>query len=181
MPGESADGKPPVVYRAPMRARSLDRGQFEGAAHGVAASVVGIGDRLDRPPGSLSAAILAATAEHGEKAGRMLARFAGLPDGSLVWAQTGETEFRLGALDGPWRYDDSPAARRTGIHHVRPAQWLPARFGPEAVPGAVLDAFARGGRNLQRIGDPEAERRSRRLWAEAGPEGGDAAGGAAGA
>ncbi len=148
-----------------MRARSLDAGRFDGAIDAVRRSLAGIGEPLENAPSDLPEAILAATAEFGEKPGRMIARFADLPGSSLLWTQTGEHEFRLGKLQGPWRYDVSPEARRTGIHHVRPARWLVEAFDPSSTPEGVIEVFARGGRNLQRIHDEDAERISKLLWA----------------
>jgi hypothetical protein len=49
---------------------------------------------------------------------------------------------------------------------VRPAQWLERPFADDEVPAAVARTFARGGRNLQRIHDADAERRTAELWAE---------------
>ena len=62
------------------------------------------------------------------------------------------------------RYDDSPAARAVGIHHVRPTRWLDRPIGDREVPAAVARTFARGGRNLQRTHDEEAERETAALW-----------------
>lgn len=159
------------VFRAPMRARSVDAGRFAGATHAVERSLIGTGEPLSRVPADLDEAVLAAIDELGEKSGRMLARFADLPDSSLVWTQTAEDEFRLGRIAGPWRYDESLPARRTGIHQVRPARWLPERFDPGSTPAGVIEVFRRGGLNLQRIHDPEAERASNRLW-RTGDDGG---------
>src|SRR5690606_25368467 len=121
---------------------------------------------LAHPPTDVAEAVLLATTEHGEKAGRMIARFADLPEDSLLWTQTAEAEFRLGKLQGPWRYDESPEARRTGIRQVRPARWLLEPFGPGSAPGGVIEVFARGGLNFQQIHDPDAVELSNRLWRE---------------
>jgi hypothetical protein len=51
-----------------------------------------------------------------------------------------------------------------GIHHVRPARWLARAFEVDEVPPAVAATFARGGRNLQRTRDGDAERRTAALW-----------------
>lgn len=134
-----------------MRARSLDIDQFAGARHGVSNGVVGIGEPVSRKPESLSEAILLSSDEHGEKAGRMLVRFAELPPDTMVWTQTGPEEFRLGRIRGDWFHDDSLSARATGIANARPAEWLDRIFGPGDTPLAVIDSFGRGGRNFQRI------------------------------
>lgn len=162
---------PTPIYRARMRARDRDASPGAGAQFGVAHGVVGIGDRLRRAPRSLDAAVAAAGREHGAKAARMLERFAALPDGVFVWTRDGDGAYHLGRVAGPWRYDDSAAAREVGIHHVRPATWLERRFAEDEVPPAVAATFARGGRNLQRTHDARAEERTAALWAEAG--GGD--------
>ena len=99
----------------------------------------------------------------------MLRRFAELPDGAFVWTRTADGTYRLGRIAGPWRYDDSPAARAVGIHHVRPATWLDRPFGEHEVPPAVAATFARGGRNFQQTHGERAERRTAELWEEHGP------------
>jgi hypothetical protein len=148
-----------------MRARDRDEDPGAGAAFGLAHGVVGIGDALDHPPATLDDAIEAARAAHGAKAARMLERFADLPDGTFVWTEGPDGGYHLGRIAGPWRYDDSPAARAVGIHHVRPARWLDRAIGDREVPAAVAHTFSRGGRNLQRTHDEEAERETAALWA----------------
>ncbi|WP_026911039.1 hypothetical protein [Patulibacter minatonensis] len=156
---------PPVpVLRAPMVARDRDLAPGAGAAFGLARGVVGTGDALDVVPATIDEAVAAAADRHGEKAGRMLRRFAAHDDGTFVWTRPDDGSYRLGRLSGPWHYDDSPDAREVGIHHVRPATWLPRRFDEDEVPAAVAATFARGGRNLQRTHDADAERRTAELW-----------------
>lgn len=128
---------------------------------------MGTGDALDPTPGTLDEAVRAATAAYGEKAGRMLARFAELPEGTFVWTRLADDTYRLGRITGPWRYDDSGAARAVGIHHVRDAEWLDRPFGDDAVPSAVATTFARGGRNVQRIHGDGVETTTAALWGAA--------------
>lgn len=155
------------VFRAPMRPRDRELPPGAGAEHGLAHGLVGIGDALAAAPRSLDDAVAAAAAEHGEKAGRMVRRFAEASDGAFVWTRVGDGSYRLGRLAGPWRYDDSATARAAGIHHVRPADWLDRPFGEHEVPPAVAATFARGGRNFQRIRDAGTERATAALWREA--------------
>jgi hypothetical protein len=147
-----------------MRSRVRDAPAGAGAEFGIARGVVGIGERVNGRPQSIAEAILAVVQAHGEKAGRMLARFAGLPNGTFVWTRQLDGSYRLGRIGGAWRYDDSFAARAVGIHHVRPTAWSPRRFGDDDVPPAVARTFARGGRNLQRTHDHEAERQTVAAW-----------------
>lgn len=155
----------PPIYRAPMRARDRDAPAGAGAEHGLRHGLVGIGDALAGPaPSSLDDAVAAAAEQHGEKAGRLLRAFAEVPDGTFVWTRVGDGTYRLGRIDGAWRYDDAPAAHAVGIHHVRPATWLDRPFGDDDVPAAVAATFARGGRNFQRTHDEPAERRTAALW-----------------
>ena len=151
------------AFRAPMRARDRDLAPGAGAEFGLARGLVGIGDALPVVPPSLAEAVLAATDRHGAKAGRMLAGFAVVPDGAFAWTRDTAGSFHLGRLSGPWRYDDSPAARAVGIHHVRPVEWLSQPVEP---PPAVRATFARRGRNFQRIRDAETERVTARLFEE---------------
>jgi hypothetical protein len=152
------------IFRAPMRSRVRDAPAGAGAEFGIAHGVVGIGEGVNGRPQSIAEAILAVAQAHGEKAGRMLARFADLPDGTFVWTRQLDGSYRLGRIGGAWRYDDSSAAREVGIHHVRPTVWSPRPFGDDDVPAAVARTFARGGRNLQRTHDHEAERQTAAAW-----------------
>lgn len=152
------------VYRAPMRARNRDLPEGAGADHGLEHGLVGTGDALTEAPATLEEAIVAASAAHGGKAGRNLARFAEAAEGSFVWTRDSGGAYRLGRISGPWRYDASAAAAAVGIHHVRSADWLERSFGEDEVPPAVAATFARGGKNFQRTRDEEAERRSPELW-----------------
>ena len=135
-----------MIVRAPMRARDLDVAAGAGAEFAIATGVVGIGDGV------------------GEQAARGLHRFAELPDGVFVWTRETGGAYRLGRIAGELRRDDSPAARAVGIRNVRPATWLARRFAEDEVPPAVAATFARGGRNLQRTHDEEAERLTQELW-----------------
>ena len=107
------------VYRAPMRARDRDIPPGAGAEFGLARGVVGIGDVLAAAPVALEQAIFAASDEHGPKAGRMLRRFAELPDGSFVWTRVADGSYRLGRIAGPWRYDDSTAEPEVRLKRAR--------------------------------------------------------------
>jgi hypothetical protein len=147
-----------------MRARDREVPAGAGAEFGLAHGLVGIGDALAAPPATIDEAVEAACAAHGEKGGRMLRRFADLPEGAFVWTRAFDGTHHLGRIAGPWRYDDSPAARAVGIHHIRSATWLDRPFGEDEVPTAITDTFDRGGRNLQRTRDERAERRTAELW-----------------
>jgi hypothetical protein len=147
-----------------MRARSLEAGRFEGARFGVRCGVVGIGEPLPIVPATLSEALLLTSEEHGTKAGRMLLRLSELADSSLLWTQTGPEEFRLGQITGPWRFECSAPARLTGIHNVRPTDWLAHQFELPEVPAAVAESFNRGGRNLQMVRSAEGSAETSRLW-----------------
>lgn len=135
------------IYRAPMRSRELDLPPGKGAEYGLAQGVVGIG------PG------------RGEKAARMLHRFATLPDGVFVWTRDCAGHYYLGQVAGPLREDRSAGAAAVGISHVRPTVWLEHAFQEDEVPGAVAATFARGGRNFQQTHDDQAESATAETWA----------------
>jgi hypothetical protein len=147
-----------------MRARSIEARPGAGADFAVDHGLVGIGERIDPVPETPAEAVLGVTQAHGEKAGRRLARFIGLPAGTYVWTRQSGGAYRLGQIAGGWRYDDSSAAREVGIHHVRPARWSPRHFDDGDVPVGVARTFARGGRNLQRTHDRTAERETAAYW-----------------
>lgn len=134
------------IYRAPMRARDLDLPAGTGAEYGLARGVVGIG------PG------------RGDRAQRMLHRFATLPNGVFVWTRDRAGDYHLGRIAGPIHEDRSPAGLAVGIVHVRDTTWLARAFPESEVPQAVVRTFARGGRNLQRTHDGDAERLTAKIW-----------------
>jgi predicted Mrr-cat superfamily restriction endonuclease len=103
------------------------------------------------------------------KAARLLRAFAEVPDDTFVWTRESDGTFRLGRIDGPWRYDASSAASEVGIHHVRATRWLSESCHLSEVPAAVAATFARGGRNFQRTHDRDAEQVTAALWQRAGP------------
>ena len=128
-----------------MRARDFDLPSGAGADVGLAHDLVGIGDVAERA----------------------VARFAELPDGTFVWTRSSDGLFHLGRIAGP-RDDGAGAALAVGLRHVRPAAWLDRPLRKDEVPPAVAAAFARGGRNLQRTHDDDAEQRTAELWANGG-------------
>jgi hypothetical protein len=147
------------IHRAPMRAR--DRDVPGGADWGLEHGLVAIGGTPADPTATIDEAVDATLSADGPKAGRMLRRFADLPDGSFVWTRDSGGGYHLGRIAGPWRSD---AAQALGLGHTRPTDWLPEPFGEDDVPPAVAETFARGGRNLQRIHSAQAERRTAALW-----------------
>jgi len=133
---------PVKVFRAPMRARDGESPPGEGAAFGLAHGLIGIGDTFSR----------------------RIERLASLEDGVFVWTCDADGWFHLGRVCGPYRLDDTEAARAVGITHVRPTRWLDEPFSPDAVPAAVAATFARGGRNLQQIHGGAVEEQTLALW-----------------
>lgn len=122
-----------------------------GAAFGLAHGLVGVGDR----PGD------------GPRAARRLERFAALPDGTFVWTRDADRRSWLGRITGPLRNVSSPEARACGIRAVRAADWRERPVPDDEVPAEVLRSFDRGGLNLQRIRQADADRVAA-LW-HAGP------------
>lgn len=135
------------IYRAPMRPRDRDDVPGAGTEHGLRHGIVGIGE-----PGDA-------------KAARASQRFADLPTGTLVWSRDTAGRFHVGRISGPARRDDSSEAQRVGIRIVRPTHWKSRSYALPEIPPAVAATFARGGRNFQRVHDPDAERRTAELWA----------------
>jgi hypothetical protein len=105
------------IFRAPTRSCVRDAPAGAGAEFAIAHGLVGIGEGVNGRPRSIAEAILAVAQAHGEKTGRMLARFAGLPDGTFVWTRQLDGGYRLGRIGGAWRYDDSSAARQAPEPH----------------------------------------------------------------
>lgn len=152
------------VYRAPMRSRDDRVPEGPAVERALALGLCGVGGRLDATPATLAEALVRVDATHGERMARRLERFAAVADGAFVWTRDRDGLLWLGRLDGPWRYDARPLADVVDLVHVRPCRWLRRPVAPQEVPAAVRTSFARGGRNWQRIRDPQASGDSAALW-----------------
>ncbi|WP_091233529.1 GAF domain-containing protein [Microbacterium sp. 3J1] len=146
------------------------RSRDDGVAPGVAVEralrrgICGVGGRVDAAPVSLEAALAAVDRRHGERMARRLERFAAVPEGAFVWTRDLDGLFWLGRLTGSWRYDGSSDALGCDLVHVRPCDWLADPMAPGRVPTGVLQSFARGGRNWQRIHAGDASPLSAAIW-----------------
>lgn len=144
------------VYRAPMRSRDDRVPAGAAVEHALLLGVCGLGGRLDTAPEGLGDALVAVDLRHGERMARRIERFAAAPSGAPVWTRDVDGLFWLGALDGPWRFDSSPAAHEVDLMHIRSCRWVATPVSAALVPPGVEAAFARGGRNWQRIRDVDA-------------------------
>ncbi|NCT91710.1 GAF domain-containing protein [Cellulomonas sp. APG4] len=152
-----------------MRSRLDDVDAAGAVRRALTRGVCGVGGRLDTPPASLDAAVLAVRQAHGDRAARRLDRFAREPDGAFVWTRD-EVGYAVGRLAGAWLFDGSPEAFALDLVHVRATVWAPRRLTAHEAPGQVVTAFARGGRNLQRVAAAGATEVTWEAWRQAGGE-----------
>ncbi|AMO59835.1 Uncharacterised protein [Mycolicibacterium phlei] len=147
------------VYRAPMRSRRDGLDPQAALERALGRGLVGFGEAGVDGPAAL------------ERLARRVERFAAVPDGSFVWTRDTDGRYRLGRVDGPYRYDDDPAAVDVDLVHVRPCVWVADAVSEADVPAAVVATFGRGGRNFQRTHDPDVGAQTARLWATLGKRG----------
>ncbi len=138
----------PGVYRAPMRSRLVPDPMLAAVDRALERGVVGVGGRLSRRPKNAAEAIALTEVEHDARTARRLERFIAVPVSAEVWTRDAAGHFHRGVVRGDWCYDPAPQATHVDLTHVRPCAWEGA---PVAPPAAVLEAFARGGLNFQRI------------------------------
>ena len=136
------------VYRAPMRSRLADVDAAAAVEWALGRGVVGVGahGHVDEQPRIES----------------RLQRFAGVAEGSFVWTRDGDGQPWLGRVIGPLRRDRE--GERHDLLHVRDCRWHRAPVPPDLVPAAVVQTFARGGRNFQRVNPTGVERQTARVW-----------------
>lgn len=147
------------VYRAPMRSRRDGLDPQAALERALGRGLVGFGEAGVDGPAAL------------ERLARRVERFAAVPDGSFVWTRDTDGRYRLGRVDGPYRYDDDPAAVDVDLVHVRPCVWVADAVSEADVPAAVVATFGRGGRNFQRTHDAQVGAQTTRLWATLGKRG----------
>lgn len=133
------------VYRAPLRSRRDDIDPQVTLDRAKSLGLCGFGD--DRDP---------------ERLARRVARFAQVPDGSLVWTRDTDGLYWLGRIDGPYFYD--VAGEDVDLVHVRTCRWRGVPIIESRSPAAVVATFGRGGRNFQQIHDADVGAESARLW-----------------
>ncbi|NMN99422.1 GAF domain-containing protein [Antrihabitans stalactiti] len=148
-----------------MRSRRDDVDADETIERAMRLSVCGFGGRLDPAPATLEEAISATSEQYDERTARRLERFAQVPDGSFVWSKL-DGRYFLGRITGEWRYDDSSAAARVDLVHIRPCVWSAQSYSEATTPRAVAATFARGGRNFQEIHSADVVELTCRLWSE---------------
>lgn len=156
------------VYRAPMRSRRSDAEPGAAVERALRLGLCGMGGVLAKGPSNTADALAALRSQYDERFAARVQRFAAAEDGSLVWTRDIDGLFWLGQLEGPWRYDGAAEATRVDLVHVRPCRWLDAPTAQQQVPAGVLAAFARGGKNWQRIHAPGVYPESKRLWERPG-------------
>jgi hypothetical protein len=148
------------AYRAPMRTLKVDDGT--AAEWAIAAGVVGLDGAVRTEPESLDDALAAVDLQLDERTARRIRRFTLAPAGSLVWTRDRSGGLHLGRLGDGQRYVRDAVARQMGLPHQRDCDWAAGPVPVELVPAAVIETFARGGRNWQQIrADGGA---SARLW-----------------
>jgi hypothetical protein len=147
-----------------MRSRRDDIPIGPAVERALELGLCGIGGVIDPPPADLDDALTATALTYDARTARRLRRFCEVPHGAFVWTREPDGLYRLGQLTGPWYYDSAAAAAAVDLVHVRRCAWSPTPFPESAVPAGTASAFARGGRNFQRITDLEAEAGTERLW-----------------
>lgn len=86
--------------------------------------------------------------------------------GDFVWTRDTSGRYLLGRIAGDYRYDNSEAAKRVDVHHVRPVEWAPRRLNDLEVPGEVTLAFTGVGESWCRINKEGARALTPFLWAK---------------
>ena len=84
--------------------------------------------------------------------------------GDFVWTRDTSGHYLLCRITGPYRYDNSKAAKAVDVHQVRSAEWAPKPLNDLDVPGGVIRCFIGVGTSFSRISDENARRITGWLW-----------------
>jgi hypothetical protein len=84
--------------------------------------------------------------------------------GDFVWTRDTYGRYLLCRLTGPYRYDDSDAAKAVDVHQSRDVEWAPRPLSDLEVPGGVIRCFVGTGMSFSRIHDEGARLVTPYLW-----------------
>jgi hypothetical protein len=84
--------------------------------------------------------------------------------GDFVWTRDLHGRFRLGRIDGDYRYDNSDKAKATDTHQVRDADWAEQPLSDLEVPGAIIRAFSGTSTSFSRMWNRGARLYTAWLW-----------------
>lgn len=132
-----------------MRTLQVDNGT--AAEWAVSTGVVGLDGAVRSPVGDLQDVLATVDLELDERTARRIRRFTLAPAGSLVWTRDRSGGLHLGRLGGGQRYAHDADAQQLGLPHQRDCDWAAGPVPVGLVPAAVIETFARGGRNWQQI------------------------------
>lgn len=133
------------VYRAPLRSRRDDVDHAAAVDRALRLGLVGTGEATE------------------ERAALRLERFVAAPDGAFVWTRHPRSgAVHIGRITGPWRRDEHGAP--VDLVDVRDCDWAAEPVDVALVPAAVVQTFARGGRNFQQIHPGDVEAQTAALW-----------------
>lgn len=132
-----------------MRTPRVDDGS--AAEWAIAAGVVGLDGAVRCPADHIHDLLTLVDLELDERTARRIRRFTLAPAGSLVWTRDRSGGLHLGRLGDGQRYAQDAVARQMGLPHQRDCDWAAGPVPVELVPAAVIETFARGGRNWQQI------------------------------
>ena len=163
---------PPMIWRIKLRSKMPGvQGAAQQVQHCRANNLIGCGWGMG-PLGENPAltTILKKIKAHkgagwGSRAAAVVRRFgAEAKDAEFVWTRDTHGLYLLCMLDGPFRYDTSPAANAVDVHQVRDVVWAPEPFTELEVPGGVIKSFVGIGSSFSRIHDEHARRFTTYLW-----------------
>lgn len=137
------------AYRAPMRTLRVDDGT--AAEWAIATGVVGLDGAVRTEAETLDQVLAAVDLQLDERTARRIRRFTLAPAGSPVWTRDRSGGLHLGRLGGGQRYAHEADVQQLGLPHQRACDWAAGPVPAGLVPAAVIETFARGGRNWQEI------------------------------
>ena len=161
---------PPVVWRTKLRS-TLHNDYARQVSHCIERKLIGIGWGIESLPSRSRMVVVFDAIENnpehgwGKRSLSIVRRFATQAKvGDFVWTRDTSGQYLLCRITGPWRYDNSKAAKAVDVHQVRPAEWAPKPLNDLDVPGGVIRCFIGVGTSFSRISDENARRVTGWLW-----------------
>lgn len=167
----------PTIWRTKLRSTLEGVDHTEQVEHCLKKKLIGIGwGPPDLPTGSslekvtqfIESCDLDGWTKNGAHTVRRFGEQARRND--FVWTRHTNGKYMLCKITGPYKFDNSKAAKAADVHQTRKVAWALEELNDLDVPGGVVRSFIGTGSSFSRVHDPATIKLTPYLWAKLNQE-----------